>query len=304
MSGFIIMHRKFLKWEWWNDQNTSRVFLYFLLNANWDSQRYEGKEIKRGELISSYPRISSETGLTISQVRTCISKLKSTKEISVQKAGPKNIIIQVIKYDLYQANDEQIASTQRANSEHLATTKQRNKGTKEQGASSLNEFNDSAPSRRRENSNSNSRKKRKVDPEHAEQAKRQSAESDIRWYELTKIWKTTEDPNTLHGNTRKKYWDVLGTEQQMEILEFVQSRSADFNLMGREWISSFFKDGGSVLFLEHKLDSKKAQSVEKSKPQNKNGNEWARLSGPIPDWDSLLDKEFELAGKKRKDTNE
>lgn len=41
-EGWICLHRKILKWEWYQDTNTFRVFIHLLLNANWEDTKYMG----------------------------------------------------------------------------------------------------------------------------------------------------------------------------------------------------------------------------------------------------------------------
>ena len=45
LNNFIKIDRKILKWEWWNDINTSRLFIYMLIAANWKDNNYKGEVI-------------------------------------------------------------------------------------------------------------------------------------------------------------------------------------------------------------------------------------------------------------------
>lgn len=106
MSNYIKIDRKILEWEWWGDINTSRLFLYMLLKANWKAGKFQGKGIPRGSFVSSLPKLSEETGLTIREVRTAISHLKSTGEVTV-KSFNKYSIFTVKNYCQYQSSDMQ-----------------------------------------------------------------------------------------------------------------------------------------------------------------------------------------------------
>ena len=55
-QGFIKLHRSILSWEWYSDEITVRVFLHLLLNANWEDSKFQGYEIPRGSLVTSYAR--------------------------------------------------------------------------------------------------------------------------------------------------------------------------------------------------------------------------------------------------------
>jgi hypothetical protein len=70
--------------------------------------------INRGEWATSYARIGDSLGLTIQQVRTAISHLKSTEEITVKQQS-KFLIISVLNYSRYQ--DKLTANQQSVNSQ-------------------------------------------------------------------------------------------------------------------------------------------------------------------------------------------
>jgi len=114
MEGFIILHRKFLEWEWYRNPATKDVFLHCLFKANWKQKRWEGKIIERGQFITGRFILSAETGLSVQQVRTALEKLQSTGEITVKTTNEYSIIT-VCKYDSYQ--DEKSDSNQRTANE-------------------------------------------------------------------------------------------------------------------------------------------------------------------------------------------
>jgi hypothetical protein len=103
---YIKLNRKILEWEWWSDINTSRLFIYMLLKANWKDTRFEGKLIPRGSFVSSIPKLSQETALTVREIRTAISHLKSTGEVTC-KTYSKYTVFTVKNYCLYQSSDTQ-----------------------------------------------------------------------------------------------------------------------------------------------------------------------------------------------------
>ena len=87
-------------WEWYENTNVFRLFYHCLLHTNLEDKRYCGREIKAGQFVSSITRISAETGLTESQVRTALKKLKDTGYIST-KSTNKYTIYTVIGYQEY-----------------------------------------------------------------------------------------------------------------------------------------------------------------------------------------------------------
>ncbi len=105
-NGFILLHRNILNWRWFKDANTFRVFIYLLLQANYEPRDFETMTIGRGQLVTSYPKISDILGISEAQARTAIKHLKATGEITV-KQTPKFSVVTVNNYDLYQSLDNQ-----------------------------------------------------------------------------------------------------------------------------------------------------------------------------------------------------
>lgn len=103
MEGFVKLHRKTLKWEWGDDPNTFSVFVHLLLMANHEPCQWHGITIERGQVLTSLAKLSKLCGITIRNVRTCISRLISTKEIT-QITTSKYRLITICKYDTYQSN--------------------------------------------------------------------------------------------------------------------------------------------------------------------------------------------------------
>lgn len=85
-------------WEWYENTNVFRLFYHCLLHTNLEDKRYCGKEIKAGQFVSSITRISAETELTESQVRTALKKLKDTGYLSTKSTN---------KYTIYTINEYQ-----------------------------------------------------------------------------------------------------------------------------------------------------------------------------------------------------
>lgn len=121
-NGWIKLHRSMIDWEWYTDQNTSRLFIHCLIRANHSDTKWRGNIIKRGQFITSLDTLSCETGLTISQIRTAFKKLVDTDEIA-SLSQARSRIITVVKYDQYQADDKLIASSSQADDKLMTTDK-------------------------------------------------------------------------------------------------------------------------------------------------------------------------------------
>jgi len=113
MEGWIKLHRKFLKWEWFDDSKMIKFFIYCLLRANYEDAKWQGQIIKRGSFISSLKNISIDTNFSVQQVRTLISKLKSTDEIT-SKSTNTYTLITICNFESYQVENivEQQANQQ------------------------------------------------------------------------------------------------------------------------------------------------------------------------------------------------
>lgn len=110
MEGWIKLHRAFINWEWFDNSNMVKLFIYLILKANHKEHSHQGTIIKRGQIKTGLDTLSSTLNIPKQQLRTCLSKLEKTGEINTQ-ATNKYRIITVCKYDSYQY-DQQATNTQ------------------------------------------------------------------------------------------------------------------------------------------------------------------------------------------------
>lgn len=86
------------------------LFLHLLLKANSEDKRWQGMVIKRGQLVTSYDSLHTQTGLSVRTLRTCISRLIETGEVERESTN-KFSIITICNYESYQGveieNDKQ-----------------------------------------------------------------------------------------------------------------------------------------------------------------------------------------------------
>lgn len=127
MNGWIKLHRSLTNWEWYEDIPVTRLFIHFLLKANHEPKKWRGQIIEVGQFITSAQHLAKETGLTLSQVRTAIKKLKSTHEIA-HESHTSYSVITIKNWNTYQTNDTQndkpIANESQTNRKRIATTKE------------------------------------------------------------------------------------------------------------------------------------------------------------------------------------
>ena len=94
-------------WEWYQDINTKVLFLHLLLIVNIRPQRKLGMSIPAGSIDRTQEQLATETGLTLRQLRTAISKLKLTGELTVVR-GPKFSVYTLKNWSRYQAERQKI----------------------------------------------------------------------------------------------------------------------------------------------------------------------------------------------------
>lgn len=102
MEGWISLYKKFVNWEWYQDTNVKSVFIHLLLLASYEDKKWQGRVVKRGQVIISSGNLASDLKLTRQQVRTALKKLQSTEEISIESTN-KYLVITIEKYSDYQS---------------------------------------------------------------------------------------------------------------------------------------------------------------------------------------------------------
>lgn len=130
-QGFIFLHRKFLKWEWSSEPNMVALFIHILLSANYESKKWKGISIERGQFLTSLPSLSAAVGLSVQQVRTCLKRLVESGEITDNSTN-KYRLITICKYDDYQPqnvdenrqSNRQITGKQQTNNRQVTDNQQ------------------------------------------------------------------------------------------------------------------------------------------------------------------------------------
>ena len=116
---FIKLYDQITKWEWYRNGNTCRLFLHLLLKANYADSRFEGKVIRRGEVMTSLPRLIRETGMTEHELRTALKHLIATGEVT-SRSTSRYRVITVVKYSEYQDEPEKASGRCEARKEGTA----------------------------------------------------------------------------------------------------------------------------------------------------------------------------------------
>ena len=138
-QGWIKLHRQILEWEWYSDNNCFRLFLHLLLKANHKEKRFKGLELKVGSIVTSRDLLARETGLTSQQIRTALTKLISTNEIT-SVTSSQGTIIQIVSYEKYQVSTNEITNEQPTINQRATTNNNLKKEKKEIYIPNYDEF--------------------------------------------------------------------------------------------------------------------------------------------------------------------
>ncbi len=127
-GGYIKIFRSIKDWRWYKDPYTLKVFIHCIISANWCDANFQNVKVPRGSFITSYQHIANEVGISVQNVRTAISHLCLTGELT-RSSKSKYTVITVVNYDAYQgantvANkvaNKQLTSNQQTTNKQLTT---------------------------------------------------------------------------------------------------------------------------------------------------------------------------------------
>ena len=129
MDGWVKLYRRFPDWQWFKRPEMVQIFVYILLSAAHRDHVWQTVNIRRGEFPTSVAALCRATGLTTQQVRTCLSRLERTGEITL-KSTNKFTIVSVCNFDDYQLDAE---TEQQTTNKQLTNKQQSNNNTIRKG---------------------------------------------------------------------------------------------------------------------------------------------------------------------------
>lgn len=112
-TGHIKLHRTIEEWEWIDEPVMFYFWVRILLMANWEDRGWHGEVIERGSFVTSLSSLSERLNLSVQQVRTCLTRLQSSKQI-VTSSTNKRTKVTICKYEDYQGcvtNEQQTNNT-------------------------------------------------------------------------------------------------------------------------------------------------------------------------------------------------
>jgi biotin operon repressor len=114
--GYVRLYRSLLNWEWYTDSNTKDVFIHLILTANYEPKKWKGITVERGQRIYSAQKLADELHVSRQTIRTAISHLLSTGEIT-NCSTSKYSIITIKNYDSYQQLTNQSPEIQQSSNQ-------------------------------------------------------------------------------------------------------------------------------------------------------------------------------------------
>ena len=131
MIGYVQIHRQIMDWEWYQCPKVSRLWFHLILKVNFKDKKWQGKLIKRGQVITSNEKLASDLSLTIQVIRTALQKLKDSGCIKITTTN-KYTLITVVNYHHFQSseasnnnqNNIQKTNKQQTNNTKSTTTKE------------------------------------------------------------------------------------------------------------------------------------------------------------------------------------
>jgi hypothetical protein len=118
--GYIQLFRSMKQWGWYKEPLTCHLFIHCLLSANHKDNMYKGVLVKKGSFLTSRKLLAEETGLSERNVRTALTRLKSTNELTIEK-NQKGTIITVNNFAMYQEATKKVTTKRPANDQQVTT---------------------------------------------------------------------------------------------------------------------------------------------------------------------------------------
>jgi len=100
-EGYVKLYRQITEWQWFDDPNTLKLFLFCLVKANYQPSIWKGVEIPIGSFVTSSEKLADSLLLGRQQVRRALGNLQTTSEITI-KTTNKYIVINVANWAKYQ----------------------------------------------------------------------------------------------------------------------------------------------------------------------------------------------------------
>jgi len=126
-DGWVKNYRKIEDWEWYTTPHMAHLFQHLIRSANHKAGMWRGIEVAPGQLVCGLFSLSAATGISVRSLRTCLSRLESSCEIT-RKTTNKYTIITIENYEKYQ----QAPRCERQTTDKQTTNKRQTNDNKQQ----------------------------------------------------------------------------------------------------------------------------------------------------------------------------
>jgi hypothetical protein len=106
---------------WYNNGNVFRVFVHLLLIAGVETRVVGTHLLARGDVLTSLESMQQRLNMSKQELRTALSTLKKTGEITQFKVG-RNVVYHVENYDYYQGRSTQKKQDELTRNQHELNT--------------------------------------------------------------------------------------------------------------------------------------------------------------------------------------
>jgi hypothetical protein len=130
-NGWIKLHRKITKWEWYGDPFTSRIFFHLLVCANHADGKWRGTVVKRGQIITGYKSLSKTLGISVRSVRTSFKRLISTGEVTIETTN-KFSVVTLVNYEVHNPSKVKGDTQSDTQDDNQTTIKRQSSDTKQE----------------------------------------------------------------------------------------------------------------------------------------------------------------------------
>ena len=236
--GWIKIHRQITKWEWFDDANTFKVFVYLLLYANHEDKKWKGIEIKRGQFITSKAHLATECNLSRATVIRILNNLEKSGEIEQQTTN-KFTLITIQKYENYQGNEKLMSNNLTPTEKQVRQQTRQQTRHNEEVKNNKKEKNISTATPDGDHFNFNTPEKITI---------QQELDIEIFWNTLLGIHKSESDKGLFNKKLVKKQKQIINEftkDEREKILEWFRKYKSQLEIAGT-WVSTFFQDNKTI----------------------------------------------------------
>ena len=120
-DGFVKLPREIVYWRWFSDPDVLRLYIFLLTKAAFKKTEWKNETLEAGQVLTGRRSLAEQLGTTEGCIRTALSKLKSTGDISIKTTNQYSVITLLKWAEMQSSNyfftNKQPANNQRATNE-------------------------------------------------------------------------------------------------------------------------------------------------------------------------------------------